>query len=279
MSQHNSTDQQIEPNHHLENILITFDIDGTLLIGLNKGMVHHNSYKGAVYDIFGVQEDLPKYRPGTDLGISKQIIEYTLKMLNSTQKNNEDNQKNTYNNSINDEIIQKFIKRTEDHYIELFDGKLTVMPGITETLNYLSNIPNVKIALCTGNFRRIALLKLEKANLTKYFSPYVIGGFGNNCESRTDILIESHRNAEKVYGIKFDRFIHIGDSPADIEAANNIGTTSILVKTTPYDFQPSEYHNPKFIFSNLKNNFEDLVSIIKTGKATDAYYKENQNSN
>lgn len=253
-----------------KNTLITFDIDGTLLIGLNKGTAHRDSYKGAVYDVFGVREELPKYRPGTDLGISKQIIEYTLKSINGSKS-----QQETNINNISDDVIQKFITSTEDHYIKLFDGRLTVMPGINNALEYLSNLPNVKIALCTGNFKRIALLKIEKAKLTKYFTPFVIGGFGNNCESRTDILLESHRNAEKVFGIKFDRFIHIGDSPADIEAANKTGTTSILVQTTPYDFQKSEYQNPAFTFSNLKDNFDDFVSVVQTGRATCSYYKSN----
>lgn len=253
-------------NSNTKYTLITFDIDGTLLIGLNKGTVHRDSYKSAVYNVLGVKEELPKYRPGTDLGISKQIIEHILKIKNNDQKE-------LNKNEINDEMIQKFIKCTEDHYIDIWDGKLTVMPGIVNALEYLSRLPNVRIALCTGNFKRIALLKIEKAHLTKYFSPYVIGGFGNNYESRTDILHESHRNAEKVFGIKFDRFIHIGDSPADVEAANTIGTTSILVRTTPYDFHKSEYQQPDFTFANLKDNFDDFVSVVQTGRATDSYFK------
>lgn len=121
---------QINENHN-KYTLITFDIDGTLLIGCNKGTVHRDSYKGAVYDVFGVDEEIPKYRQGTDLGTSKQIMEYTLKKQNKK-------------NIINNQMIEKFIKSTEDHYIKLFDGKLNVMPGVTNVLNYLSKLPNVK---------------------------------------------------------------------------------------------------------------------------------------
>lgn len=257
------------PSSNKLKILVTFDIDGTILIGLNKGKTHHDAFKGAISDVFGIQTEIPKYRPGTDLGISKQLIEYAI------HKKSELNLSSTTDENIlnNPEIIQAFIHKTEEHYKQLFDGNLVIMPGIEQTLKYLTQLPNVKIGLCTGNFKEIALLKLEKANLLKYFMPNLIGGFGSDFESRTDILIESHKLAEQICGLKFDRFIHIGDSPEDVNSAKQINTTSILVRTTPYDFQSSEYHHPDYNFTNLQDNFDDFVSIIETGHATESYYK------
>lgn len=252
-----------ENTNQLENVLVTFDVDGTLLVGMNKGSVHRNSFKAALFNVFGINEELPKYRPGTDLGISKQIIETALQLHSKSQNSNL---------ILNEDIINKFIEQTENNYAKIFDGRVRVMPGIAEALKSLVPFQNVKVALCTGNFKRIALLKIEKAGLVKYFSHPIVGGFGNNYESRTDILIDAHKNAEKVFGIKFDRFIHVGDSPEDVESANQINTTSILVQTTPYDFSESEYGTPSFTFSNLEDHLGDFLSVVKTGRATDSYY-------
>ncbi|OHS93772.1 haloacid dehalogenase-like hydrolase family protein [Tritrichomonas foetus] len=238
-----------------QNVLITFDIDGTLLIGRNKGSVHRNSFKAALSEIFGVQKELPKYKPGTDLGISKQII-----CLTTGQQNDD----------IDNDLLQKYIRKTEDHYIEEFDGQLDIMPGVRECLEAISKLPNVTIGMCTGNFGRIAMLKIEKAKLTEFF-PHKIGGFGDNFESRTDILREAHQKAEEVTGKKFDRFIHVGDSPQDVEAANEIGTTSILVQTTPFEFDQKEFPQPDFTFSNLSEHMDDFLSVVKYGKATKTY--------
>ena len=262
-------------NSHSDNVLVTFDIDGTLLIGKNKGGEHLNSFKAAIYDLFGFKGDVPKYAPGTDIGISKQIIDSIIKSRQI--ENNSQNNNDTNICSMSDELLQKFVKKTEDHYSEFFDGEVDIMPGIVESLEGLSNIYNAKIAVCTGNFKGIALQKIEKAGLSKYFTPYVIGGFGNNFESRTDILKEAHQNAEKVFGIKFDRFIHVGDSPSDIESANEIGTTSVLVQTTPFDFNSTDYQIPSFVFTNLKDNYDDFISVVKTGRATDIYYEKMAN--
>ena len=189
----NNKNSNNAPEKHSENVLVTFDVDGTLLIGMNKGAVHRNAFKAAMHDVFGINEEVPKYRPGTDLGISKEIIETMIQLhLKSQKKEQKQSEASKY--LINDELIQKFITKTEDHYSELFDGRVQVMPGIAEALELLSHLPHVKIALCTGNFKRIALQKIEKAGLIQYFSHPIIGGFGNNFESRTDILLESHQN-------------------------------------------------------------------------------------
>lgn len=264
-----------DSDHHSENVLVTFDVDGTLLIGMNKGSVHRNSFKAAIYDVFGVNDELPKYRPGTDLGISKQLIETTLK-LQSQSQNDGKPQNEALKDLISEELIHKYIEKTEENYAKLFDGRVQVMPGIAEALESLSHLPHVKTALCTGNFKRIALLKIEKAQLIQFFSKPIIGGFGNNFESRTKILLEAHQNAENEFGIKFDRFIHVGDSPEDVESANQTGTTSVLVRTTPYDFGASEYGTPSFNFSNLKDHLDDFLSVVQTGRATDEYYINNK---
>ena len=236
-------------------VLVTFDIDGTLLIGRNKGSVHRNSFRKALKDVFGVDADLPHYKPGTDLGISKQIIMATTECENS---------------EIDPKLLQQYIKKVQDHYLDEFDGKLDVMPGVFEALEQICKLDNVTVGFCTGNFSRIAMIKVEKAGLSKFF-PDKIGGFGDNYESRTDILREAQKKAHEITGMTFNRFIHVGDSPEDVEAANTTDTTSVLVLTTPFDFDKKDYPHASYTFSNLKEHLDDFVSVVKTGHATQEY--------
>lgn len=230
----------------LPKVLVTWDIDGTLLIGKNRGVTHHKAFEFALKKVFGAVTT-PIFRPGTDLGISKDIIKPV------TGKDEVDPQK-----------LQEFIRATEDYYIDEFDGRMEILPGVFETLDALSRLDNVTMGLCTGNFERIGWLKLEKAGLMPFFKDR-IGGFGCKNEDRTEILKEAIQNAKRIKDIQqFDRIMHIGDSPADVKAANDIGAISILVQTSPHkfkDFPPAQY-----VFKDLKSNFEDLMAIIKQPK-------------
>ena len=221
-------------------VLITFDIDGTLLVSKGKGL-HYSAFRHALNQVFH-SDNVVKQPPGTDLGISRGIITQALQCTN-----------------IDESKLQEFIRETEDYYIAHYDGQLDLMPGVREALQALSAMPNVSIGLCTGNFEKIGWAKIEAAGLMEYFKDR-IAGFGNNQEDRTDILKEAINNAKEKKKCEFDRIIHIGDSPADVKAANDTNNISILVLTSPFKFD--SFPTPAYTFRNLDEHLAELIQVV-----------------
>ena len=221
-------------------VLITFDIDGTLLVSKGKGL-HYSAFRHALNQVFH-SDNVVKQPPGTDLGISRGIITQALQCTN-----------------IDESKLQEFIRETEDYYIAHYDGQLDLMPGVREALQALSAMPNVSIGLCTGNFEKIGWAKIEAAGLMEYFKDR-IAGFGNNQEDRTDILKEAINNAKEKKKCEFDRIIHIGDSPADVKAANDTNNISILVLTSPFKFD--SFPTPAYTFKNLDEHLAELIQVV-----------------
>lgn len=225
----------------MSNVLITFDIDGTLLVSKGRGH-HYAAFRHALNTVFQ-SDDVVQQPPGTDLGISRGIISQALHCEN-----------------IDTHKMQEFIQATEDYYVANYDGQMDIMPGVQKALEVLSAMPNVSIGLCTGNFEKIGWAKVEAAGLSEYFKDR-IAGFGNNHEDRTDILKEAISNAKMKKGCNFDKIIHIGDSPADVRAANDTNNISILVKTSPFTFD--SFPTPSYTFENLDTNLHDLIAVVE----------------
>ena len=223
-------------------VLVTFDIDGTLLVSKGRGL-HYDAFRHALNQVFH-SDNVVAQPPGTDLGISRGIISQALQCTD-----------------IDESMMQEFIRETEDYYIAHYDGQLDVMPGVRKALEALSTMPNVSIGLCTGNFEKIGWAKIEAAGLMEFFKDR-IAGFGNNHEDRTDILKEAIRSAKEKKNCEFDRIIHIGDSPADVKAANDTNNISILVLTSPFKFD--SFPTPSYTFKDLEAHLADLIQIVST---------------
>jgi phosphoglycolate phosphatase-like HAD superfamily hydrolase len=105
-----------------------------------------------------------------------------------------------------------------------------VFPGGPEVLDALAGRDGIAIGLGTGNLRRGAELKLERARLAHHFT---FGGFGCDHEDRATIVrIGAERGAARL-GTSLDacRVVVIGDTPRDVEAARAIGAESLAVGT------------------------------------------------
>ena len=232
-------------------VLVTFDIDNTLIGHAKGGYGQNKAVNQAALELYGIDQDIRKYigtsfAGTTDYWIGQEII----KRICPNAENME-------------ELTQKFLQ-LEAKYFKMYDSEnFEVLPGVCHLLEHLVQLPNVEIALCTGNLEEIAWCKMESVGIKKYFTKKY-GGFGEICE-RENVLkkaIESAENGEKTH---FDRFVHIGDALQDEKAARNVGAVPICVETGHSKYE--DFDGPCFVVKNLEEGFDDVVSIITTGKA------------
>jgi phosphoglycolate phosphatase-like HAD superfamily hydrolase len=106
-----------------------------------------------------------------------------------------------------------------------------VLPGVYDVVLQLRERPQCAVGLGTGNVRRGAELKLERADLNQYFD---FGGFGCDHEDRAELLrIGAERGAARLGRPRSAcRVVVIGDTVRDVMAALAIGAECIGVGTS-----------------------------------------------
>lgn len=226
-------------------ILVTWDIDGTMLSFDNNVNIHHQAFTMALSEIFK-----PNNGPSDVLGCSiygwmdRKIVRDVIIKLGFEGS---------------DENVEKANKRTEEIFEELFTAIPTVPPGVERALKELSENENVTIAVASGNLEGVAWKKLKNAGLDKYFVDK-LGGFGGYVYTRVDALKLARSNAEKLRGYKFDKVFHVGDMPTDVEAANAAGATAIAVKTG--GIKCDKFPEPSIVFENLEVCHDEFMKVI-----------------
>lgn len=230
--------------------LVTFDIDGTLMLCGNKGATHRDAIKAIMTKFLNINQEPSQYlnvsfSGASDSWIIKLIIEKAYGK--NTPKFNE--------------YSHQFIECAEDYFLKNFDGSLDLFPGVVEAVNALANLPNVDIGICSGNLPKIGIKKLEAAGLNQLINSPALG-FGLY-EERSDILKDAIEKGEKANGCKYKRVIHIGDAPQDVEAAQKCGAIPIAVSTNHHGFQ--DFPSPCFVIRDLKVDLEDVLNIASNG--------------
>ena len=222
--------------------LITFDIDGTLLKFGGNSAKHPIAFQMAFSEMF-TPIDLPEKYLGkrlegaTDLLLATEMIK-------------------KFGVTPTPSLLKSFQTRVEEIYDQIFTEPSDLTPGIQDLLEQLSQSDNYILALATGNYKRIALKKLKLANLDKYFQP-LIGGFGDNAYSKSEIVLEAAQDAEANYS-NIGHRIHIGDTPDDVNAAINAGFFPLAVRTgRPNTIFPACC----LVMTNLLNSYDKILQM------------------
>jgi phosphoglycolate phosphatase len=105
---------------------------------------------------------------------------------------------------------------------------LVLLPGVTELLERLQGIHNIKVGLVTGNLEPIAWSKMEALGIRHLFSEPSFGGFGsdycshnieNGAADRAELVrIAARRAAATARGFEVVAQFHVGDAPNDVSA-------------------------------------------------------------
>ena len=118
-------------------------------------------------------------------------------------------------------------------YAELCPADLSprLAPGVADALGELGGRPeSFRFSLVTGNYERVARLKLARAGIGAWF-PVGQGGFGSDAEERERLPPIARARAG---GWPRERTIVIGDTPRDIACARADGLRVVAVATGPY---------------------------------------------
>jgi len=227
--------------------LILFDIDGTLLV---LDTLADLAFRAMTKEIYGVECSFKEisYAGMTD----PRILEEVLKLR-----------------GVDDEIIAARYTEAIEKYCSYFDDfargnsyHVTIHPGVIQLLTALEQMPEMQVAILTGNLEYTGWKKLEIAGLKHYF-PF--GAFGSDSKVRSELVGVALNRAERKYGITYQNknIIIIGDSPHDVECGKPYGVTSIAVATGHTGIEELKRHAPDYAFKDL-GDFEQVIEVIRS---------------
>jgi len=207
-------------------LLLLFDIDGTLV--RRAGAAHRRAIEVALARVHGVEgADVSRAEPAgrTDLEIVRRLALAHGVPAECIDERMDD---------VREAACETYARTAEE------DLSANVLPGVFELLADLRGRDDVRLALLTGNFEPIARLKLARAGIGGFFSPWA-GGFGSDAEDRAELPALARARAGGADGPwPRRRALVIGDTPRDIACARADGIGVICAATGPYPVEDLE---------------------------------------
>lgn len=229
-----------------KNILLLFDIDGTLIHQVGRSGITSNRFAYAVNKVFKVNTNADM------LSVYGQVDTETL--LELAEKGGI--KRNAAKKRLN-KLYYFTTKYFRDH---LKHYNTHVHEGVKPFLSKLRRKGYI-LGLVTGNIKPIAKMKLKKLGL---YSLFDIGAFGEMSNQRSDLLLHAIVQANRKFGTKFtnDRVIYFGDAPLDIKAAKKAKIKIISVTTGHYTMDILKKEKPDYILKDMSNH-DRIFRIIK----------------
>jgi len=196
--------------YSLKDFLFLFDIDGTILETNGCGK---RSLLSAIEEVFNIKADYSEsFAGGIDCIFFKNYYD-------------------KYGQNIDFEKSWLDFKRIYSYNLKNSNkDNWNIFQNVYQTIEFLYKYSN--IALATGNIIDAAYIKLENFNLHNFFCT---GGFGENVETRDQIVKNAISNSEEKFNKKFDKkkIFLFGDTEKDIISAINNQITPILTQLPP----------------------------------------------
>ncbi len=202
-----------------------FDIDGTLLN--SRGRIHYYAFSAAMRDVFkkeGTIDGVP-WHGNTDVGILRAAL---AKLGVSDAEFAE--KKEAALSVMRGEVIR------EAHRIEA-----DLCPAIGDVLEELHGMGKL-LGVSSGNLEVIGWSKLRAAGIASYFK---FGAFSDKNHTRVEIFREGAFKAREFSKNGSSRICFVGDTPADVTAAHDVGCSVIAVSTGIHSFDELAALNPE----------------------------------
>ena len=166
---------------------------------------------------------------------------------------------------ITDLPVDPLYERFADAYTRILGEHLarlpsTALPGCTSLLHRLTAQHAAVLGISTGNTRRNAILKLEHAELSPYFTP-LRGGFGDEYADRADLVRAAARECDLRPG---DRLVVLGDTACDVRSALAAGAIAIGVATGDSTTEDLRTAGAAVALPHLRDLDAALESILHT---------------
>jgi phosphoglycolate phosphatase len=194
---------------------VLFDIDGTLV---STGGASDRAWMRAFKELQNVDVDVPAV---TGKGVPDPQVGRLVFA-------------NALGRDPTDEEAAAVMARRLEHLPEEVQNSpgFEVHDGVVELLEELTD-DGVVLGLTTGNVEEAAHIKLERANLNRFFS---FGGYGSDSPDRTELTRKALERAEQVSGdaLELERCFSCGDTPRDVHAGHGAGIRVVGVATGEY---------------------------------------------
>ena len=223
--------------------LILFDVDGTLLMAGGAG---NRALGRALQHTYGLENGLNGIRLDgkTDPQIVREALGRYGKEASLTRQ------------SLNS-LFASYIPFLKDEVATSPDFR--ILPGVPDLMATLSTQSSVALGLATGNIEEGARIKLDRADLTSFFT---FGGYGSDAENRTELIRTAiERGLQEISPASAVDILLIGDTPRDVVHARTAGVRTLAVATGRYSVESLLAYKPDFVMPNL-NCTEQIMEIL-----------------
>lgn len=204
-----------------QSVLFLIDIDGTLLQGTEP--IVGAAMSAALREVHGVDTTAIRTQIATSGRTDGEIARAILLDAGVSVERI-------------DALAERVRERCSEWAARLLPGDLSgsVLPGVREEVEWLTEQSDALLALLTGNYEAIARLKVARAGIGEFF-PAGQGAFGSDAEERTALPAIARRRAG-TGSVPYPRndTIVIGDTPRDIASARADGLRCVAVASGPY---------------------------------------------
>lgn len=220
--------------------IFLFDIDGTLI---TTGEVGRSAFIEAFHERTGVADAFQGYSFGgrTDRAIARAGLQ-AADLVDSEEAI--------------DGILDHYLARLE---IAIADSiEFAVLPGVHAAVEALAS-RQAMLGIGTGNVEKGARVKLERADLNRWFG---FGGFGCDAEDRAELLLAGAKRGAHRLNRPLDtcRVIVIGDTLRDVSAAHAIGAICMAVGTGGVSSEEFEHAGAQWFFDTLQD--PDALQVL-----------------
>jgi phosphoglycolate phosphatase len=219
--------------------VLLFDIDGTLLTTAGGG---NRALRRAIEQEFSIEN------PDTEISFSGRTDRSL--MVELLQRNR-----------VSPTVAN--CGRLRRRYGGLFGDELnrsggTLLPGVVPLLQALQSVPNLDVAVMTGNFPETATQKLEYFEIRRWVR-WIIGG--DLDVHRDDMARRAASWVARRHGDAHQQTIVIGDTPADVMCGRAIGAKTLAVTTGEFSREQLEPVKPTMLLDDLSNT-EQVVRFL-----------------
>jgi phosphoglycolate phosphatase len=212
---------------------VLFDIDGTLITTGGAGAV---AWRRAFDQLYGIPADIGKF---TDAGMTDpEVGRLTFTNVIGRKPTSE-------------ELARVMAKRLAFLPQAVADStRYEVLPGVEELLPRL--VANgYLLGLTTGGVEAAAHIKLQRADLNRYFS---FGGYGSDSSDRTELTKRAIERAGTLFGgtLSSRRCLVVGDTPLDIDAARGAGAVSVGVASGHFSADELREAGAEYVLTSLQ---------------------------
>ncbi len=214
-------------------IACLWDIDGTLLASGGAGKAAMDAALAAEFGIH-VPIVYSSMTGRTDRGIARD--QFALHGIADTPENWE-------------RFIAAYLRFLPQKLVEC---QGSVLPGIVDTLIFLTTETNVCVGLLTGNLPQGAQVKLGHFGLASYFA---FGAYGDRHLLRNDVAREALQAVQQRCGKEapLNRIFVVGDTPLDVACARAIGAQAVAVATGHYRLEELAATKPDVLLKDLSD--------------------------